>query len=93
MRCLRIYAAPDGESHFDEIEIPTMKRTVHPDAMPFETSASYQASRVRLTRIPAGMREVTWRTVPEPVLTVRLNGSDTRRATERYATFRRVATC
>jgi hypothetical protein len=62
MKCLRIYATPDGESHFDEVELPTTKRSVHPDAVPFEVSASYQASRVRLTRIPAGMREVTWHT-------------------------------
>ena len=75
MKCLRIYASPDGESHFDEVELPTAKRSVHPDAVPFEVSASYQASRVRLTRIPAGMREVAWHTVPEPVLTVRLDGS------------------
>lgn len=75
MRCLRIYATPDGASHFDEVELPTTKRSVHPDAVPFEVSASYQASRVRLTRIPAGMREVAWHTVPEPVLTVRLDGS------------------
>ena len=75
MRRLRIYGAPDGESHFDEVELPTTKRSAHPDAAPFEVSASYQASRVRLTRIPAGMREVAWHTVPEPVLTVRLDGS------------------
>jgi len=75
MKCLRIYATPDGESHFDEVELPTTKRSVHPDAVPFEVSASYQASRVRLTCIPAGMREVAWHTVPEPVLTVRLDGS------------------
>jgi hypothetical protein len=75
MKCLRIYATPDGESHFDEVELPTTKRSVHPDAAPFEISASYQASRVRLTRIPAGMREIAWHTVPEPVLTVRLDGS------------------
>ena len=75
MKCLRIYATQDGESHFDEVDVPTTKRSVHPDAEPFEVSASYQASRVRLTRIPAGMREVAWHTVPEPVLTVRLDGS------------------
>ena len=63
MKCLRIYATPDGESHFDEVGLPTTKRSVHPDAMPFEVSASYQASSVRLTRIPAGMREVAWHTV------------------------------
>ena len=75
MKCLRIYAAPDGESHFDEVELPMTKVSVHPDAMPFEVSASYQASRVRLTCIPAGMREVSWHTVPEPSLTVRLDGA------------------
>jgi quercetin dioxygenase-like cupin family protein len=62
MKCLRIYATPDGESHFDEVEL-------------FEVTASYPASRVRITRIPAGMREVAWHRVPEPVLTVRLDGS------------------
>ena len=75
MKCLRIYATPGGESHFDEVELPTTKSSVHPDAAPFEISAGYQASRVRIIRIPAGMREVAWHIVPEPVLTVRLDGS------------------
>ncbi|WP_245457788.1 hypothetical protein [Phyllobacterium myrsinacearum] len=52
MKCLRIYASPDGESHFDEVELPTTKRSVHPDAVPFDVTASYPASRVRLTHIP-----------------------------------------
>jgi hypothetical protein len=73
MKCLRIYATPDGGSHFDKVELPTTKLSVHPDAVPFEVSAGYQASRVRLTHIPAGMREVAWHTVNEPVLTVRLD--------------------
>ena len=75
MNCLRIHVTPDGESHFDEVDLPTTKISVHPDAAPFEVSASYPASRVRITHIPAGMREVAWHTVPEPVLTVRLDGS------------------
>jgi hypothetical protein len=75
MKCLRIYATPDGESHFDEVELPTTKISVHPDAVPFDVSASYSASRVRVTRIPAGMREVAWHTVPEANLSVRLDGS------------------
>ena len=75
MKCLRIYATPDGESHFDEVELPTTKRSVHPDAVPFDVTASYPASRVRITCIPAGMREVAWHTVPDPNLTVRLDGS------------------
>jgi len=75
MRCLRIYASPDGESHFDEIDIPTAKRPIFADAAPFELSAHYPASRIRFTRIPAGMSQVNWHTVPERVLTVRLDGS------------------
>lgn len=75
MKCLRIYATPDGESHFDEIELPTTRQSVHQDATPFDVTASYSASTVRITHIPAGMREVAWHTVPMPMLTVRLDGS------------------
>ena len=75
MKCLRIYATQDGESHFGEVEIPTEKAPVHPDATPFDISASYPASRIRFTRIPAGMRQVDWHTVPDRELTVRLNGT------------------
>ena len=75
MKCLRIYATPDGESHFDEIDIPTSKRAAIPDTAPFELSAQYPASRIRFTRIPAAMREVAYHTVPERILTVRLDGS------------------
>jgi hypothetical protein len=55
MRCLRIYATPDGESHFDEIDIPTTGRPIFPDTAPFELSAHYPASRIRFTRIPAAL--------------------------------------
>ncbi|MDM9622244.1 hypothetical protein [Rhizobium sp. S96] len=75
MKGLRIYASPDGESHFDEIELPTTKRAVHSEAAPFDVTGSYTASHVRITHIPAGMGEVAWHSVPEPVLTVRLDGS------------------
>lgn len=75
VKCLRIYATPDGESHFDEVETPTKKVSVHPEATPFDVTASYPASRVRFTRIPAGMRQVDWHTVRDRVLTVRLDGS------------------
>ena len=75
MKCLRIYATPDGESHFDEVELPTTKRSVHPDAVPFDVTANYPASGVRITHIPAGMREVAWHRVPASVLTIRLDGS------------------
>jgi hypothetical protein len=75
MKCLRIYSTADGESHFDEVERPTWSRQIHPTSAPFEVSADYVATRIRFTRIPAGARQVDWHTVPERVLTVRLDGS------------------
>ena len=75
MKCLRVYATEDGESHFDEVEIPTSSRQVHSDAAAFDVSAKYAASGIRFTHIPAGARQVDWHTVPERVLTVRLDGS------------------
>jgi hypothetical protein len=45
MKCLRIYATADGESHFDEIEIPTSSRQVHPNVAAFELSAKYAATQ------------------------------------------------
>jgi len=47
---------PRRESQFEEVEIPTTKRSIFPDAVPFEPSGDYRAPRVRFTRIPAGMR-------------------------------------
>ncbi len=38
MKCLRIYATEDGESHFGKVDIPTKSFAVHPDATPFEVS-------------------------------------------------------
>ena len=76
MKCLRIYATPDGESHFGELEIPmTAKLTVAPGAKPFQVSKRYPASSMEFTQIPAGMRQVDWHTVPARILTVRLTGA------------------
>lgn len=75
MKCLRIYATADGESRFGEIDIPMTGRAAIPDTAPFELSARYPASHIRITRIPAAMHQVAYHTVPERVLTVRLDGA------------------
>jgi len=75
VKCFRIYSTADGESHFDETEIGTSSIQAHPDAAAFEMSIKYAAAGVRFTRIPAGACEVSWHTVPERVLTVRLGRS------------------
>jgi hypothetical protein len=75
MKCLRIYSTADGESHFDEVDIPTTSRQVHPKAAVFDVSARYPTTHVSFTHIPAGAGQVDWHTVPGRVLTVRLDGS------------------
>jgi hypothetical protein len=75
MKCLRVYSTADGESHFDEVEIPTISRQVHPTAAAFDVSMKYGASGIRFTRIPANAGRVDWHNVPERALTVRLEGS------------------
>ena len=75
MKCLRIYSTADGESHFDEVDIPTSSRQVHLDAAVFEVSARYATTHISFTRIPAGAGQIDWHTVPGRVLTVRLDGS------------------
>jgi len=62
MKCLRIFATLHGESHFDEVELPTTKVAVHPDAVPFDVTRSYSVTRVRITYIPAEMHPVAWHT-------------------------------
>ena len=62
MRCLRIYATPDGESHFGEVDIAMTMKPAFPNEAPFELSAYYPASRIRFAHIPAGVREVGFHT-------------------------------
>ena len=82
MRCLRIYATPDGESHFGEVDIAMTLTRSFPDGAPVETSshyeasrsAYYEASRVRFVQIPAGAREAGFHHPPAPLLAIWLDG-------------------
>ena len=74
MKCLHIYATPDGESHFGDVDIPTTETPLFPNEAPFELSGHYPASRIRFVRIPAGVREAGWHTPPGRVLAVWLDG-------------------
>ena len=74
MKCLRIYATPDGESHFGEADVPTTQDPLFPNVAPFALSSHYAASRIRFVHIPAGVREAGWHTAPGRVLAVWLDG-------------------
>ena len=75
MRCLRIYATPDGESHFGNVDIATTMTPLFPNEAPFGLSAEYSASRIRFVHVPAGVREAGWHRAPGRVLAVWLDGN------------------
>ena len=58
MRCLRIYATPDGESHFGEVNIAMTVTPLFPNEAPFELSAYYPASCARFVHILAAVRRL-----------------------------------
>jgi hypothetical protein len=60
MKWLRIYATPDGESHFGDADIPTTT----PNEAPFRLSGHYPTSRIRFVHVPARVREAGWHTPP-----------------------------
>ena len=74
MKCLRIYATPDGESHFGDADIPTTTKPLFPNEAAFQLSGQYPASRIRFVHVPAGVREAGWHIPPGRVLAVWLDG-------------------
>jgi hypothetical protein len=75
MKCLRIYATPDGESHFGEVDIPATLIPLFPNEAPFDLSAYYPASRIRFVHVPPGMREAGFHNPPGRLLAVWLDGT------------------
>ena len=82
MKCLRIFATADGESHFGEVDIAMTLTRSFPDGAPVEHSARYEASRsafyeasrVRFVHIPAGAREADFHKPPGRLLAIWLDG-------------------
>src|SRR5262249_60219999 len=82
MKCLRIFATPDGESHFGEVDIAMTLMRSFPNEAAVEPSAHYEASRsayyeasrVRFVHIPAGVREAGFHNPPGRLLAIWLDG-------------------
>jgi hypothetical protein len=74
MRCLRIYATPDGESHFGEVDIAMTMTPLFPTEASFDLSTYYPASRLRFVHIPAGVRKADFHTPPGRLLAIWLDG-------------------
>src|SRR5438128_1432460 len=65
MRCLRIYATPDGESHFGEVDIAMTMTPAFPNEAPFELSAYYQHHASVLLTSPSGCAKRAFTSLPK----------------------------
>jgi hypothetical protein len=74
MKCLRIYADPDGESHFTDVEIPLNPVELFPGQPSLRISAQYRARHIQFVTVPAEMRESGWHSPRERVLAIWLTG-------------------
>ena len=72
MKCLRIYATPDGESHFDEVDGPLSVSPLSPNGM--SVSSDYPASQIRFCHFPAGVGDAGWHNPPGRVIAISLDG-------------------
>jgi hypothetical protein len=73
MKCVRIYAGADGQSHFADIEIP-LNLLELPGLPPVWVSARHKATSVQFVTVPAEIRESGWHNSREPFVGIWLNG-------------------
>lgn len=74
MKCLRIYADANGESHFEDIDIPLVPMELFPGVAPIHLSAWETATSVRFGWVPAGLKIADWHTTPVRQFVIWLTG-------------------
>jgi hypothetical protein len=73
IRYIRIYAGPDGESHFDDPEVPLTAAEFAPPTPPLLLSEAIAAGRLLFAAIPAGWRG-DWHPTPARQYYVQFSG-------------------
>jgi hypothetical protein len=71
---LRIYAAPDGETHMEDTEVPLLPTEIFKGYPPLRLSDTLAASGYHFCRVPAGVREVGWHNPAGRKLVIWLTG-------------------
>jgi hypothetical protein len=74
MRLLRIYSSPDGESHFEEIEVPQPPAVIFPGEGPLQISSKYGTAGMQFITVPAGTEQVGRHNPPERLFGIVLSG-------------------
>jgi quercetin dioxygenase-like cupin family protein len=75
MKCLRIFASADGESHLAEIEIPQSSSQVFPNEPPLRVSRRHTATAVQFVTVPPIVEKVGWHNTPDRMLGIVLSGT------------------
>ncbi len=73
MKCLRLYADENGDSHFEKAEIELTPNQYAPPAPSFDVSEPVQTTRYVMVRFPAGWNSELHRT-PRRQLFIVLSG-------------------
>jgi hypothetical protein len=74
MRLLRIYTSPDGESHFDEIEVPQPPAVIFAGEGTLQVSSKFRTTGIQFITVPAGIGEVGRHNPPERLFGIVLSG-------------------
>ncbi len=65
MNYLRVYTGPDGQTHFEDVEVPTVQRELWAGIHPFDVAQPLPVSSVILLHYPEqAARELGWHTAP-----------------------------
>jgi len=65
MNYLRVYTGPDGQTHFEDVEVPTVQRELWGGIPPFDVAQPIPVSSVILLRYPEqATREPGWHIAP-----------------------------
>lgn len=74
VKCLRIFADADGETHMEDVDIALQPRKLFKDNPPLRLSGNFAASWCNLCHVPSGMHEVDWHNPPQRLLVLWLTG-------------------
>ncbi len=74
VKCLRIFADGNGETHMEDIEITLQPKKLFKDNPPLRLSENLPASWYNICYVPTGMEEVDWHNPPQRLLVLWLTG-------------------
>src|SRR5262244_2085138 len=74
VKCLRIFADANGETHMEDVDIALQPRKLFKDNPPLRLSDNLTASWCNICHVPKGMCEVDWHNPPQRLLVLWLTG-------------------